>query len=198
MGKAENMKIRHSTISFSAFPPGRRHRPLWAGGRIPHSAFICLFIFTTVLGIVFFSTFASRAGTAVTVKPIEETALDELIKNKDNRLVVSFMAAWCGPCIDELPALNNLYRKYKGQGLKLVGISIDLEGAAAMQPVIDKLKIEFPVYWYGENAIQKFKLTAIPLLLIIKQGEIVERLPGQRPEEFLDKKIREILNEYPN
>ncbi len=175
------MKIRHSTISFSAF-------------RIPHSAFICLFIFTAVLGVVFFSTLASQAETGVTVKPIEEAALDELIKNKDNTLIVSFMAAWCGPCIDELPALNNLYRKYKDRGLNLIGISIDLEGAAAMQPVINKLKIEFPVYWYGDKAIQKFKLMAIPLLLIIKQGEIVERLPGQRPEEFLDKKIREILN----
>jgi thiol-disulfide isomerase/thioredoxin len=112
----------------------------------------------------------------------------------DNTLVVSFMAAWCGPCIDELPALNNLYRKYKERGLNLVGISIDLEGAAAMQPVINKLKIEFPVYWYGEKAIQKFNITAIPLLLIIKQGEIVERLPGQRPEEYLDRRIQEILN----
>ena len=152
-----------------------------------------LFIFTAVLGVVFFSTLVSQAETGVTVNPIEEAALDELIKNKDNRLVVSFMAAWCGPCIDELPALNNLYRKYKDQGLNLIGISIDLEGAAAMQPVINKLKIEFPVYWYGDKAIQKFKLTAIPLLLIIKQGEIVERLPGQRPEEHLDKKIQEIL-----
>jgi hypothetical protein len=25
---------------FSAFPPGRRHRPLWAGGRIPTSEFL--------------------------------------------------------------------------------------------------------------------------------------------------------------
>ena len=153
-----------------------------------------LSIVAAILGVFFFSIVASQAETGSTVKPIEEAALDELIKNKDNRLVVSFMAAWCGPCIDELPALNNLYRKYKNQGLKLVGISIDLEGAAAMQPVINKLKIEFPVYWYGEKAIQKFELMAIPLLLIIKQGEIVERLPGQRPEELLDKKIREILN----
>ena len=142
---------------------------------------------------VFFSIVASQAETGVSVQPIAEAALDKLIKNKDNRLVVSFMAAWCGPCIDELPALNNLYRKYKDQGLKMIGISIDLEGAAAMQPAINKLKIEFPVYWYGDKAIQKFKLTAIPLLLIIKQGEIVERLPGQRPEGFLDKKIQEIL-----
>ena len=153
-----------------------------------------LSFFAAIFVVFFFSIVASQAETGSTVKPIEEAALDELIKNKDNRLVVSFMAAWCGPCIDELPALNNLYRKYKGQGLNLVGISIDLEGAAAMQPVINKLKIEFPVYWYGDKAIQKFKLMAIPLLLIIKQGEIVERLPGQRPEEFLDKKIQEILN----
>jgi thiol-disulfide isomerase/thioredoxin len=153
-----------------------------------------LSIFAAILGVCFFLIVASQAETGVTVKPIEETALDELIKNMDNRLVVSFMAAWCGPCIDELPALNNLYRKYKERGLNLVGISIDLEGAAAMQPVINKLKIEFPVYWYGEKAIQKFNITAIPLLLIIKQGEIVERLPGQRPEEFLDKRIQEILN----
>ena len=152
-----------------------------------------LSIFLAVLGACFFSIVASRAETGVTVKPIEEAALDELIKNKDNTLIVSFMAAWCGPCIDELPALNNLYRKYKDQGLNLIGISIDLEGAAAMQPVINKLKIEFPVYWYGDKAIQKFKLTAIPLLLIIKQGEIVERLPGQRPEEYLDRRIQEIL-----
>jgi len=153
-----------------------------------------LSIFAAIFGGFFFLMFAFQAETGVSVQPIAEAALDKLIKNKDNRLVVSFMAAWCGPCIDELPALNNLYRKYKDQGLKMIGISIDLEGAAAMQPAINKLKIEFPVYWYGDKAIQKFKLTAIPLLLIIKQGEIVERLPGQRPEGFLDKKIQEILN----
>jgi len=175
------MKIRHSTISFSAF-------------RIPHSTFICLFLFTVILGVCFFSVVASQVGSGVTVQPISEADLDELIKNKDNPLVVSFMAAWCGPCIDELPALNNLYRKYRDRGLHMIGISIDLEGAAAMQPVINKLKIEFPVYWYGDKAIQKFKLSAIPLLLIIKHGEIVEQLPGRRPEEFLDKRIQALLN----
>jgi thiol-disulfide isomerase/thioredoxin len=181
MRKAENMRIRHSTIPVPAF-------------HIPDSAFICLFFLLVILGVCFFSVAASDAASVVTVQPISEASLDELIKNKDNRLVVSFMAAWCGPCIDELPALNNLYRKYKDQGLSLIGISIDLEGVAAMQPVINKLKIEFPVYWYGDKAIQKFKLSAIPLLLIIKQGEIVEQLPGRRPEELLDKRIQELLN----
>jgi thiol-disulfide isomerase/thioredoxin len=180
MRKAENMKIRHSVIYLSAF-------------RIPHTALICLLMLNTLFGFCCVSIDTSQAETTVTVQPIGEAALDELINNKNDTLIVSFIAAWCGPCIDELPALNNLYRKYKDQGLNVVGISIDLEGAVAVQPIVNKLKIEFPVYWFGDKAIQKFNLTAIPLLLVIKRGKIVERLPGRRSDKFLDAKVQEIL-----
>ena len=105
------------------------------------------------------------------------------------------MAAWCGPCIDELPVLNKLYQKYKKQGLKLIGISIDLEGPKAMQPIIDKLQVSFPVYWYGESAVQIFSLFAIPMIFFVKDGRIVEKLPGQRSEKALNKKIREFLGQ---
>ena len=180
------MKIRHSIIS--AFDTAEL-----VAFRIPHSTFIRHFFFTSILWICFLVVLVSPAQSGITVQPIGEAALDELIKKKGNPLIVSFMAAWCGPCIDELPALNNLYRKYKNQGLRVIGISIDLEGAVVMQPVVNKLKIEFPVYWFGDKAIQKFELSAIPLLLIVKQGVIVERIPGRRYEKFLDEKVREIL-----
>ncbi len=127
------------------------------------------------------------------MQPIEEADLDSLINQENGTLIVSFMAAWCGPCIDELPALNNLYRKYRDQGLNVIGISIDLAGAVAMQPIISKLKIDFPVYWYGEKAIAKFNLIRIPLLLFIKQGRVVERLPGRRRETYLDDKVKTFL-----
>ncbi len=146
-----------------------------------------------ILTIFFFATAAARAEDDVIVEPIEEAALDKLIYNRNNTLIVSFMAAWCGPCIDELPALNNLYRKYKDQGLNVIGVSIDLEGAVAMQPVISKLNIEFPVYWFGEKAIPKFNLTRIPLVLVIRRGEVIERIPGRRPEKYLDHKIKDLL-----
>ena len=180
------MKIRHSIIS--AFDTAEL-----VAGRIPHSTFIRHFFFTSITWICFLVVLVSPAQSGITVQPIGEAALDELINSKNDTLIVSFMAAWCGPCIDELPALNNLYRKYKNKGLRVIGISIDLEGAVAMQPVVNKLKIEFPVYWYGEKAIQKFNLTAIPLLLVIKRGKIVERLPGRRPDKFLDEKVKEII-----
>ena len=145
------------------------------------------------LAIVFLTSLAVPAESKITIKKLEESELDAIILAEDDPLVIAFMAAWCSPCIDELPTLNKLYNKFKDQGLKLVGISIDVGGADALQPIINKLKIDFPVYWYGEKAVLKFNLKAIPLLIFIKQGEIVERLPGKRPESFLDEKIHEFL-----
>jgi thiol-disulfide isomerase/thioredoxin len=135
------------------------------------------------------------ASSGVSIQKISESALDELINAKNNKILITFMAAWCGPCIDELPVLNKLYQKYKKQGLKLIGISIDLEGPKAMQPIIDKLQVSFPVYWYGESAVQKFSLSAIPILFLVKDGRIVEKLTGSRSEKELGKKIREFLSE---
>ncbi|MGD9181908.1 MAG: hypothetical protein PVG15_10570, partial [Desulfobacterales bacterium] len=58
----------------------------------------------------------------------------------------------------------------------------------------DKLKISFPVYWYGESAVQKFSIFAIPMIFLVKDGQIIEKLPGRRPEKELNKKIRGFLD----
>ena len=134
------------------------------------------------------------ADAGVTVEKISEAALDELVRYSNNKMVITFMAAWCGPCIDELPTLNKLYRKYNPQGLKFIGISIDIEGPRAMQPIIDKLKVGFPVYWYGESAVQKYSIFVIPMILFVKNGQVIERLPGRRSERDLEKKVRKFLD----
>jgi thiol-disulfide isomerase/thioredoxin len=150
-------------------------------------------LFTAALLFIISLSINVDASSGVTIQKISESALDELINAKNNKILITFMAAWCGPCIEELPVLNKLYQKYKKQGLKLIGISIDLEGPKVMQPIIDKLQVRFPVYWYGESAVQKFSLFAIPIIFLVKDGRIVEKLPGRRSEKELGKKIREFL-----
>jgi thiol-disulfide isomerase/thioredoxin len=146
-----------------------------------------------VLLLVACSGFFAKPAAAGSIAKIDEPALDAKMGDKHNRLAVVFMAAWCGPCIDELPTLNQLHRKFKSQGLEIIGISIDLDGPDVMQPVVSALKIDFPVYWYGEKAVEKFALFAIPMLLLVKQGEIVERIHGRRSVSFLDEKFRNLL-----
>ena len=152
-------------------------------------------LFTAVLLLIISLSIHADAGAGVTIQKISESALDELIKADNNKILITFMAAWCGPCTDELPVLNKLYQKYQKQDLKLIGISIDLEGPKAMQPIVDKLKISFPIYWYGDTAVQKFSLFAIPMIFLVKDGQIIEKLPGRRSEKVLNKKIREFLKQ---
>ena len=151
-----------------------------------------IFLLMCMVSVIFVGG-GSEALASVTIVPIEESKLDELLGAKDNQLVVTFLAAWCGPCIDELPTLNKLYHRYKKKGLKLIGISIDFEGPGALQPIVGKLKINFPIYWYGEKGVKKFKLNAIPILFFIKNGEVVDKLYGKHPERSLNKRFKKFL-----
>ena len=148
---------------------------------------------SVALALVVFTGLPAKHAAAGSVTKIVESALDAKIGDHKNRLALVFMAAWCAPCIDELPTLNKLHQKFNNQGLEIIGISIDLDGPDAMQPVVSALKIDFPVYWYGEKAVEKFALFAIPMLLLVKEGEIVERIHGRRSDSYLDEKFRNLL-----
>ena len=144
--------------------------------------------------VLMLSSFALiHADSRNVVNRIDRAALDKLLNQKDSCYVVAIMASWCAPCIDELPTLNKLHARYQSQGLHLIGLSIDFAGPEAIQPVVDRLGVAFPVYWYGEKAVEDFGLSAIPMLFFVKNGQIVEKLPGRRPEAFLEKKFRQFL-----
>ncbi len=44
---------------------------------------------------------------------------------KGKTVYLDFWASWCAPCLKSLPLYNELYAKYKDQGLEIVGINID-------------------------------------------------------------------------
>lgn len=105
------------------------------------------------------------------------------------------LATWCFPCRQELPMLVKVYDKYKSHGLEMVGISVDLGGPSMIQPLLDRAHVNFPVYWAGEEVIRDLNIRGIPLLFLIKEGEIVEEVMGKQSEAFLEKKINELLKE---
>ena len=40
-------------------------------------------------------------------------------------LYIDFWASWCAPCITSLPQYNDLYKKYKKDGLEIIAINVD-------------------------------------------------------------------------
>ncbi len=40
-------------------------------------------------------------------------------------VVLNFWATWCGPCVHEIPMLNELQNAFEDRGLQIIGIAID-------------------------------------------------------------------------
>jgi cytochrome c biogenesis protein CcmG, thiol:disulfide interchange protein DsbE len=55
----------------------------------------------------------------------------DLAKLRGKVILVNFWATWCAPCRKEMPILDAFYRRYHGQGLELIGISVDFARDAA-------------------------------------------------------------------
>jgi thiol-disulfide isomerase/thioredoxin len=133
------------------------------------------------------------SGAGIKIERMALAELNNLIKSANSRHVIVVMAAWCGPCIKELPDLVKLDNKYRPRGLNMIGISIDLEGPSAMQPYLDEYRVNFPVYWVGEKAVSELDIYGIPMIMLVKDGEIVEKIVGKRSQSFLDKTIKNFL-----
>lgn len=132
------------------------------------------------------------------VVPIDPAGIEKLMEKQDCPLMIIAMAAWCSPCRKELPTLQKLYDKYKDRGLKMVGISLDIGGPSAMQSIVDGYGLQFPIYWGGEKVTEKYQISAIPSIFIVKGGKIVEQIKGARGERFLEEKFKYLLDQCDN
>ena len=149
-----------------------------------------------ILAAIIFVIISAAPGLAqMKVQPIDIEGIEKMIADEDCQLFLVAIAAWCGPCREELPILNKLYTKYKEKGLKLVAVSLDVTGPSAMQYIVDKLEIKFPVYWAGDRISSAFKIFGVPTILVIREGKIQERIIGKRDDKYLEDKISSIMSE---
>lgn len=66
---------------------------------------------------------------AATMPSIQTTLLDGQPFSTEQAvgkvLLVNFWATWCGPCREEMPAIDAYYQKYRDRGLLVLALSTD-------------------------------------------------------------------------
>jgi cytochrome c biogenesis protein CcmG/thiol:disulfide interchange protein DsbE len=95
-------------------------------------------------------------------------------------VLVNVWATWCPPCRQEMPSMQSLYEKFKGENFEILAVSIDSEGRAAVAPFMGKMNLTFPALLDpGETIRPLYGITGVPESFIIdKQGILVEKIIG--------------------
>ena len=91
--------------------------------------------------------------------------------NTKSLVLVDLWAPWCGPCRMVAPVLEQLSRDFAGQ-LKVVKVNVD----------------ECP------RVAQRYDARSIPMLLFLRDGEVVETVVGAQPDHILRRLTEQYLN----
>jgi thioredoxin 1 len=109
----------------------------------------------------------TRTTTVGATREIEAHELDALL-HPERLTVVDFSATWCGPCRMLEPILGEL--------------AAELDGVDFLKVDVDRAQ---------ELAI-RYGVQAVPTLIVLRGGEVVDRLMGLRSKRELADRLREL------
>ncbi|MFW6189102.1 MAG: TlpA family protein disulfide reductase [Planctomycetota bacterium] len=122
----------------------------------------------------------------------EELPVSEL---RGKVIFLNFWAYWCGPCVAEMPAIQNLYDE--AHGARIAVVPVYLDSSERTRQFLEEHEITVPVY-RGRPLPGKYAPEVVPTTLIVAaSGEIVYRHEGaaQWDHRSVIRFLRELADE---
>lgn len=157
---------------------------------------LTLFLLTTSASYSFAATISGKAPN-FTLKSMSGENL-KLSEYRGQVVMMNFWASWCAPCRQEMPLLEDLYKKYKGLGFTLLGVNVE-EDSRKASTLLRSIKVSFPILFDSKNKVSKlYKVSAMPTTIIIdRDGNMRYLHLGYKPgyERDYQQQIRALLRE---
>ena len=94
-------------------------------------------------------------------------------------VLLDFWAPWCIPCRKSFPFLQTLHDRHAGEGLSVVGLTLD-DDAGAIREFLAETTVTFPIVTDpSETSGEQFGVVAMPTTFLLdRAGQVVARFEG--------------------
>lgn len=152
---------------------------------------------------------AGQSGVRATIQPVDERKVapafvltdssGKTVKLKRYRgkiVLLDFWATWCHGCKEEIPWFSEFDRKYRRQGLSVVGVSLDEDGWKVVKPFIKEKGVPYRIL-LGNNATAKqYGIENMPdTFLIDGEGRIAAKYVGIVDKEDVESNLKSMLSQ---
>lgn len=114
---------------------------------------------------------------------------------KGKVVVLDFWATWCGPCRIEIPEFVEMQKRYRDQGLAIIGISMD-DGPAPVKDFYKQFNMNYPVA-LGDSKLAELYggIFGLPTTLLIgRDGRIYAKHVGATDISVFEAEVKELLS----
>ena len=106
--------------------------------------------------------------------------------------MLNFWATWCGPCTEEIPALNDLHESLDPDDFELLGINLDEDESKAIH-LANKMDVNFPVLFdRDKNVSRSFDIKAMPTTIIIDRSGKIRHVNRGYKKGYIEKYHRQV------
>ena len=118
-----------------------------------------------------------------------------LVEYQGKVVFLNFWATWCGPCKVEMPAMEGLYQAFRSQGMEILAVSVDQQGAVVTRPFKEAMGLSFPILHDSDYQVGlTYGARTLPMTFIIdRKGIIRQRVFGAR--DWNSQKARNLIRE---
>jgi cytochrome c biogenesis protein CcmG, thiol:disulfide interchange protein DsbE len=109
-------------------------------------------------------------------------------------ILLDFWATWCVPCREETPHFVDLQQKYGGEGLQIIGVSMD-DSADPVRTFYQQFHMNYPVVMGTADVGGAYGgVLGLPIAFLIdREGRIYAKHLGATDAAVFDKDITALL-----
>ena len=109
-------------------------------------------------------------------------------------VVLNFFASWCGPCLTELPLLQEAHVKAETQGFVVLGVGFQ-DSRSAIELLAQETNLTFPIVIDGDNSVGRaYRVIGPPYTFFIDaKGTVIDVIAGAMEQDVLERHLNQLV-----